>query len=128
MLIDRLDHLVLTVTDIEATIEFYTRVLGMAAVALDGHHALHFGRQKINLHRRGHEFEPKADRPMPGSGDLCLIAAVSLAEMACTSNAARSGGNSDRSRAPARSDRCARSISAIPTAISWKSPSTTAPI
>jgi len=73
--IDRLDHLVLTVADIDAAADFYTRVLGMEAVTFGaGRTALAFGRSKINLHRAGHEFEPKAYRPMPGSADLCLIA------------------------------------------------------
>ena len=75
MRIDRLDHLVLTVADIDATVDFYTRVLGMEAVTFGaGRAALAFGRSKINLHRAGHEFEPKAHRPTPGSADLCLIA------------------------------------------------------
>jgi catechol 2,3-dioxygenase-like lactoylglutathione lyase family enzyme len=73
--IDRLDHLVLTVADIDATADFYTRVLGMEAVTFGaGRTALAFGRSKINLHRAGHEFEPRAHRPTPGSADLCLIA------------------------------------------------------
>jgi catechol 2,3-dioxygenase-like lactoylglutathione lyase family enzyme len=73
--IDRLDHLVLTVADIDATADFYTRVLGMEAVTFGaGRTALAFGRSKVNLHRAGHEFEPKAHRPTPGSADLCLIA------------------------------------------------------
>jgi catechol 2,3-dioxygenase-like lactoylglutathione lyase family enzyme len=73
--IERLDHLVLTVADIDATVAFYTRVLGMRAVTFGaGRTALAFGRSKINLHRAGHEFEPKAHRPTPGSADLCLIA------------------------------------------------------
>jgi catechol 2,3-dioxygenase-like lactoylglutathione lyase family enzyme len=77
--IDRLDHLVLTVADIDATVDFYTRVLGMEAVTFGaGRTALAFGRSKINLHRAGHEFEPKAHRPTPGSADLCLIAASPL--------------------------------------------------
>ena len=79
MRIDRLDHLVLTVADIDATVDFYTRVLGMEAVTFGaGRTALGFGRSKINLHRAGHEFEPKAHRPTPGSADLCLIADGSL--------------------------------------------------
>ncbi|MQA97582.1 MAG: VOC family protein [Streptosporangiales bacterium] len=74
MRIDRLDHIVLTVTDIDATVAFYTRVLGMEAVTFHGGRiALTFGRQKINLHRAGHEYEPKAARPAPGGGDFCLI-------------------------------------------------------
>lgn len=73
--IDRLDHLVLTVRDIDATCAFYERVLGMTRQTFgEGRTALLFGRQKINLHPAGREFEPKADRPTPGSGDLCFIA------------------------------------------------------
>lgn len=69
-----LDHLVLTVRDIEATISFYERVLGMEARTFDhGRTALHFGKQKINLHLAGHEFEPKANKATPGSADLCFI-------------------------------------------------------
>lgn len=76
MRIDRLDHLVLTVTDLDVAIDFYTRVLGMRAVTFgDGRRALRFGRSKINLHLAGHEFEPKAARPTPGSADLCLVTA-----------------------------------------------------
>jgi catechol 2,3-dioxygenase-like lactoylglutathione lyase family enzyme len=82
MNIDRLDHLVLTVTSIEATIEFYTRVLGMTAVTFDtGRKALQFGRQKINLHEAGREFEPKALRPTPGSADLCFITETPMAQV-----------------------------------------------
>ena len=74
MRIDRLDHLVLTVADLDATVDFYTRVLGMAAVTFgSGRTALSFGHSKINLHQAGREFDPKAHRPVPGSADLCLI-------------------------------------------------------
>ncbi|MCO5556215.1 hypothetical protein L7F22_009761 [Adiantum nelumboides] len=74
MRIDHLDHLVLTVADIDATVAFYTRVLGMEAVEFGGgRRALAFGPSKINLHEAGREFEPKAERPTPGSADLCLI-------------------------------------------------------
>ncbi|MFE4173865.1 VOC family protein [Streptomyces sp. NPDC056909] len=83
MHVDRLDHLVLTVADIDATVDFYTRVLGMAAVTFgDVRTALTFGHSKINLHRLGHEFEPKAHRPTPGSGDLCLITGEPLEQVA----------------------------------------------
>jgi catechol 2,3-dioxygenase-like lactoylglutathione lyase family enzyme len=79
MKIDRLDHLVLTVRDLDATCAFYARALGMDVVTFGaGRKALAFGRQKINLHEAGREFEPKADRPTPGSADLCLIASVPL--------------------------------------------------
>src|SRR3954471_7584212 len=78
--IDRVDHLVLTVRDIDATCAFYTRVLGMTVEIFGAQKrtALKFGRQKINLHQAGREFEPKAKTPVPGSGDFCLIASVPL--------------------------------------------------
>ena len=77
--VDRLDHLVLTVANIEASCEFYQRVLGMNAVTFgDGRKALAFGRQKINLHLAGREFEPHAERPVPGSADLCFITLAPL--------------------------------------------------
>ena len=80
--IDRLDHLVLTVQDIEATCAVYARVLGMTPVTFGaGRRALQFGRQKINLHQMGKEYEPKARAPMSGSGDLCFITNVPLAEV-----------------------------------------------
>ena len=77
--IDRLDHLVLTVADIGRTIVFYRETLGMEVEIFGaGRTALKFGRQKINLHEAGKEFEPKALKPTPGSGDLCFIAATPL--------------------------------------------------
>jgi catechol 2,3-dioxygenase-like lactoylglutathione lyase family enzyme len=82
MRIDRLDHLVLTVADVEATVAFYRDVLGMRPETFgDGRRALHFGDSKVNLHQAGHEFEPKARRPSPGSADVCLIAADDLADV-----------------------------------------------
>lgn len=78
-MITSLDHLVLTVTDIPATIAFYTKVLGMSEVAFgEDRRALSFGDQKINLHQRGKEFEPKASSPTPGSADLCFISDTPL--------------------------------------------------
>jgi catechol 2,3-dioxygenase-like lactoylglutathione lyase family enzyme len=72
--IERIDHLVLTVADVELTVSFYTEVLGMEAVTFgEGRRALSFGEQKINLHQAGREIDPKAARPMPGSADLCLV-------------------------------------------------------
>jgi catechol 2,3-dioxygenase-like lactoylglutathione lyase family enzyme len=72
--IDRLDHLVLTVSDLDATVRFYTRVLDMEELTFGaGRKALRFGDSKINLHQHGHGFEPKAHPPTPGSADLCLI-------------------------------------------------------
>jgi catechol 2,3-dioxygenase-like lactoylglutathione lyase family enzyme len=77
-----LDHLVLTVADIDATCTFYGRVLGMRRVDFgEGRVALAFGAQKINLHPAGNEFEPKARTPMPGSGDLCFITETPLSQV-----------------------------------------------
>ncbi|WP_116209287.1 VOC family protein [Streptomyces olivoreticuli] len=74
MRVDRLDHLVLTVKNIDATVAFYTTVLGMRAVTFDGGgHSVTFGHSKINLHQAGREFELKAEHPTPGNGDLCFI-------------------------------------------------------
>lgn len=82
MQIDSLDHLVLTVADLEATCAFYQRVLGMQVVTFGaGRKALAFGAQKINLHQAGREFEPKAQRPTPGSADLCFLTSVPLAQV-----------------------------------------------
>jgi catechol 2,3-dioxygenase-like lactoylglutathione lyase family enzyme len=74
MHIDTLDHLVLTVRDLELTTAFYNRVLGMEAVTFGaGRRALAFGPQKLNLHQAGREYEPKAAQATPGSADLCFI-------------------------------------------------------
>ena len=74
MRIEVLDHLVLTVADIDRTRDFYERVLGMETVVFgEGRHALAFGTQKINLHEAGREFEPRAAAPTPGSADLCFL-------------------------------------------------------
>lgn len=80
MQIKRLDHLVLTVKNIEATIFFYTQVLGMTKVTFgeQSRIALQFGEQKINLHQQGHEFEPKALVPTPGAIDICFITETPL--------------------------------------------------
>ena len=79
-MIDHLDHLVLTTAHESACVDFYTRVLGMRLESFVGgtspveRKAFKFGNQKINLHIKGKEFEPKADLPTPGSLDLCFIA------------------------------------------------------
>lgn len=74
MKIERIDHIVLTVKDLEETCQFYSRVLGMKVVTFgEDRRALAFGGQKINLHQHGKEFEPKAKTPIPGAIDLCLI-------------------------------------------------------
>ena len=82
MHIDSLDHLVLTVQDIQTTCEFYSRVLGMQVVTFaEGRKALQFGNQKINLHQRGKEIEPKAQHPTPGSADLCFLTSMPLEQV-----------------------------------------------
>lgn len=82
MLVDRLDHLVLTVRDVDATIAFYEAVLGMRAVRFGaGRRALEFGRSKINLHPADAPLEPHAARPTPGSADLCFIVSTPVAEV-----------------------------------------------
>jgi catechol 2,3-dioxygenase-like lactoylglutathione lyase family enzyme len=76
-----LDHLVLTVADLDATVAFYER-LGMRAEEFGGGRlALRFGDQKINLHRAGAEFQPHALQPVPGSADLCFLIDGSLDEV-----------------------------------------------
>jgi catechol 2,3-dioxygenase-like lactoylglutathione lyase family enzyme len=82
MKIKSLDHLVLTVKDIEASCSFYSKALCMDVVTFGaGRKALAFGAQKINLHQHGREFEPKAESPTPGSADLCFITDVPLSDV-----------------------------------------------
>jgi catechol 2,3-dioxygenase-like lactoylglutathione lyase family enzyme len=79
MQINRLDHLVLTVVNVEATCAWYSRVLAMEVVSFaGGRTALVWGEQKINLHQQGQEFEPKAAHPLAGSADLCFITSTPL--------------------------------------------------
>ena len=93
-MIDHLDHLVLTTADEAACVDFYTRVLGMRLERFVGgtppveRSAFVFGNQKINLHVKGREFEPKAHRPVPGALDLCFIASVPLETVIARLNAA----------------------------------------
>jgi catechol 2,3-dioxygenase-like lactoylglutathione lyase family enzyme len=80
--IDRIDHVVITAFDLERTIDFYSRVMGMEPVTFaGGRRALAFGRQKINLHQAGREFEPRALKPTPGSMDLCFITETPLEDV-----------------------------------------------
>ena len=86
-MIDHLDHLVLTTCDEAACVDFYTRVMGMQLESFIGgtppveRKAFRYGHQKINLHVRGKEHEPKAHLPVPGALDLCFIASVPLAQV-----------------------------------------------
>jgi catechol 2,3-dioxygenase-like lactoylglutathione lyase family enzyme len=91
-LADHIDHLVLTVNDIELTTRFYERALGFEAETLRGpdgqpRHALKFGRQKINLQDRNTVTPTKARQPTFGSGDFCLIAAAPLEDVLAHLNA-----------------------------------------
>ena len=86
LLVERIDHLVLTVRDIEAAARFYERALGLEREFFRGpegqpRHALRFGNQKINLQDGATETPTKARSPTPGAGDFCLIAAVPIEEI-----------------------------------------------
>jgi catechol 2,3-dioxygenase-like lactoylglutathione lyase family enzyme len=82
MKLDGLDHIVLTVRNIETTCKFYSDVLGMEIITFEnGRKTLSFGSQKINLHEAGKEFEPKAYRPTPGSADLCFTTTAAIDEV-----------------------------------------------
>jgi catechol 2,3-dioxygenase-like lactoylglutathione lyase family enzyme len=82
MKIERLDHLVLTVHDVEKTMAFYVNVLGMQSVSFGANRrALSFGHQKINLHPASAPLKPHALHPTPGSADLCFITSTPLAEV-----------------------------------------------
>jgi catechol 2,3-dioxygenase-like lactoylglutathione lyase family enzyme len=77
-----LDHLVLTVADISASVDFYTTVMGMEhRTSAAGRHSLHFGDSKINLHQQGKEFQPHARHPAPGSADLCFLSDTPMDEL-----------------------------------------------
>ena len=94
-MIDHPDHLVLTTFNEDACVDFYTRVMGMTLESFVGgtppvtRKAFKFGNQKINLHVRGREFEPKAHVPVPGALDLCFIATLPLDEVIAKLNAAQ---------------------------------------
>ncbi len=82
MNIDRIDHLVLTVRDVSLSCDFYSKVMGMEIVSFGpGRKALAFGSQKINLHLAGAEIEPHANKPTPGSADLCFISSTPLKDL-----------------------------------------------
>ena len=81
MKISRIDHIVLTARDVNATVEFYESVMGMEKeISGEGRAALRFGNQKINLHQYRKEFEPKAYVPTPGSQDICFITETNIEE------------------------------------------------
>ncbi|CAK7064992.1 MULTISPECIES: VOC family protein [Providencia] len=81
-MINRLDHLVLTTTHLDACLDFYQRVLKMSVMTFgEQRYALQFGQQKINIHQYGKEFEPKAHLPVPGALDLCFISDIPLEQV-----------------------------------------------
>jgi len=82
MQLNQLDHLVLTVADVNRTVRFYVDILGMREESFGANRwALIFGRQKINLHQHGAEYEPKAHTPTPGSADLCFLTSTPVAQV-----------------------------------------------
>jgi len=82
MKIEAIDHVVLTVRDMEATCDFYSKVLGMEIVTFgQGRKALAFGSQKINLQQFGRESTLIAEKPTPGSADVCFVTSVSVSEV-----------------------------------------------
>ena len=82
MKIDSIDHIVFTVKDIDATCEFYSKVLGMEVVTFgEGRKALAFGWQKINLQQLGRESTLIAEKPTPGSADICFVTSVPVSEV-----------------------------------------------
>ena len=92
-MIDHLDHIVLTTANETACVDFYTRIMGMRLESFVGgtppvtRKAFKYGNQKINLHVKGKEFDPKAHLPVPGSLDLCFIASVPLEQVIAKLNA-----------------------------------------
>lgn len=82
MNVESIDHLVLTVKDLNETCDFYAQVLGMQVTTFaNGRKALSFAKQKINLHQYGQEFDPKATKPTPGSSDLCFVTNVPISDL-----------------------------------------------
>jgi catechol 2,3-dioxygenase-like lactoylglutathione lyase family enzyme len=82
MNIKSIDHIVITVKDIDVTCDFYSNILNMTIIDLGkGRKALSFGNQKINLHKLGNEIEPKANHPTSGSADICFISDTKTEEL-----------------------------------------------
>lgn len=81
-MINRVDHLVLTTTNLDTCLDFYQRILKMSVITFgEQRYALQFGQQKINIHQYGKELEPKAHLPVPGSLDLCFISDIPLLDV-----------------------------------------------
>jgi catechol 2,3-dioxygenase-like lactoylglutathione lyase family enzyme len=100
MQLNQLDHLVLTVADVQRTVRFYVDILGMREESFGANRwALIFGKQKINLHKHGAEYEPKAHTPTPGSADLCFLTSTPVSQVVAelkTKNVTIENGPVDR--------------------------------
>lgn len=85
MNLKRIDHIVITVNDVDATISFYTKILDMKEITVQGPgivlRALRFGDQRIHVHKAGKEFEPKAYKATPGSADICFVTDIAISEI-----------------------------------------------
>ena len=127
MRIASLDHVVLTVADPVATLAFYERLGMRREVFEDGRQALHFGHQKINLHRAGAEIAPNARNAVAGSGDLCFLIEGELDEVERLLESRGSPSSSGRSSRRARRGRCGRSTCATRTGTWSSSPSRSQP-
>lgn len=80
--IKSLDHLVITASDLSATVEFYSWILGMEHVEFgNGLHAMQFGSQKFNIHDASTDVTPKAANIVPGSEDFCLLTDTPISEV-----------------------------------------------
>lgn len=85
MNITGLDHIVLTVRDMERTCDFYRRILGMdVAIFGEDRRALTFGNQKINLHQAGAEITPNARAAAPGTADVCFVTDTPIPDVMAT--------------------------------------------
>lgn len=83
MRLEGLDHIVLTVADVERTCHFYGELLGLEILRYaHGRRAVLFGGQKISLHQHGREFEPHSREPTPGAVELCFIATEPVTQVA----------------------------------------------
>ena len=119
MKVTAIDHFVLTVRDVEATCRFYERVLGMQMVTFgEGRRALHFGRQKINLHQAGQEFARTRSSPSPGQPTSACSPTGHWRRCSRTSSPAAGTSSRGRWAARARPARWNRFTCAIPTEIS----------
>ena len=103
--VNRIDHVVLNCRDVDATTDWYVRVLGMRREVFgDGRVALVFGNQKINVRPTGAPNWATGAVDAPGSLDLCFIAEIEPRRR----RRASAGLRRDDHRGPGRQDGCAR--------------------